>query len=254
MSETDWSFDKILLKPGHALAELGRLKAEVYVPGQWACDNCKFSLYQRTLHAADGTVSARDTQPEPCPNCKTTLRRVTWQERAYQAEDMIAEAYVERNKAIESGTPAVINFIRRVAEVTTVVGFQAGEPAMELAGQIVSVLAAHPEQTDRFIADGSELFVDGTLWVAHLPRDKWRHPSSWRFARAEGNAAMTLPYSNSTSGPSASDDIRKTLLAFGCSKFAPMEEFDTGKVTIQFEYRGRLIQIQASASGHAACG
>lgn len=63
---------------------------------------------------------------------------------------------------------------------------------------------------------------------------------------------MTLPYSRSTSGRSAADDIRKTLLAFGCSKFAPMEDFTAGKVIIQFEYRGRLVQIEASAHGYAA--
>ena len=163
MSETEWNLDKIILKPGHALAELGRLRAEQYVPGQWQCDACSFSLYQRTLHAADGSVSARDTQPEPCPNCKTTLRRVTWQERAYQAEDMLADAYDERNKAIASQTPAVNNFIKCVAEVSTNIGFHAGEPAMEMAGQIISVLAAHPEHTERFIEERGELFLDGTL-------------------------------------------------------------------------------------------
>lgn len=63
---------------------------------------------------------------------------------------------------------------------------------------------------------------------------------------------MTLPYSNSTSGRSAMDDIRKTIQAFGCSKFAPMEDFDAGKVIIQFEYRGRMVQVEASAKGYAA--
>jgi len=63
---------------------------------------------------------------------------------------------------------------------------------------------------------------------------------------------MTLPYSSSTSGRSAADDIRKTLQAFGCSKFAPMEDFETGKVIIQFEYRGRAVQVEASAQGYAA--
>lgn len=62
---------------------------------------------------------------------------------------------------------------------------------------------------------------------------------------------MTLPYSNSTSGRSAMDDIRKTIQAFGCSKFAPMEDFEAGKVIIQFEYRGRMVQVEASASGYA---
>jgi hypothetical protein len=48
------------------------------------------------------------------------------------------------------------------------------------------------------------------------------------------------------------DDIRKTIHAFGCSKFAPMEDFDEGKVIIQFEYRGRMVQVSASGKGYAA--
>ncbi len=163
MADTEWNFDKILLNPGDALAELTKFQREHYVPGQWHCDACSFTLYQRTLHAANGGVSARDTQSEPCPNCNTTLRRVTWQERAYQAEDMLADAYAERNKAMESQTPAVNNFVKRVAEVSTNVGFHAGEPALEMAGQIISVLAAHPEHTERFLEEGGELFIDGTF-------------------------------------------------------------------------------------------
>lgn len=63
---------------------------------------------------------------------------------------------------------------------------------------------------------------------------------------------MSMPYANSTSGRSAMDDIRKTIQAFGCSKFAPMEDFAEGKVIIQFEYRGRMVQVEASAKGYAA--
>jgi hypothetical protein len=63
---------------------------------------------------------------------------------------------------------------------------------------------------------------------------------------------MSLPYASSTSGRSAMDDIRKTIQAFGCSKFAPMEDFDAGKVIIQFEYRGRMVQVEANAKGYAA--
>lgn len=53
--------------------------------------------------------------------------------------------------------------IQKIAEVASAVGWQANEPAMELAGQIVSVLAAHPEHIDRFMAEGTELFLDGTF-------------------------------------------------------------------------------------------
>lgn len=63
---------------------------------------------------------------------------------------------------------------------------------------------------------------------------------------------MSLPYENATSGRSAMDDIRRTVMAFGCSKFAPMEDFEAGTVTIQFEYRGRMVQVTASAKGYAA--
>ena len=62
-----------------------------------------------------------------------------------------------------SQTSAVNNFIKCVAEVSTNVGLHADEPAMEMAGQIISVLAAHPEHTERFIEEGGELFIDGTL-------------------------------------------------------------------------------------------
>lgn len=47
------------------------------------------------------------------------------------------------------------------------------------------------------------------------------------------------------------DDIRKTVMAFGCTKFAPMEDFGAGTVTIQFEYRDRMVQVTASAKGYA---
>lgn len=63
---------------------------------------------------------------------------------------------------------------------------------------------------------------------------------------------MSLPYMNSTSGRSAIDDIRKTLIAFGCTKFAPMEDFEDGTVRIQFEHRGRMVEVTASAKGYAA--
>jgi hypothetical protein len=53
--------------------------------------------------------------------------------------------------------------IEKIAQVSVAVGFQAGEPAMEIAGQIVSVLAANPENIDRFMVEGAELFLDGTL-------------------------------------------------------------------------------------------
>lgn len=58
---------------------------------------------------------------------------------------------------------SAIDFIKKAAEVSTAVGWQAGVGAMELAGQIVLVLYANPENLPRFMAEGTELFIDGTL-------------------------------------------------------------------------------------------
>lgn len=59
------------------------------------------------------------------------------------------------------------DIVKRIAEVATATGAMAGEPAIELAGQIISVLAVHPEHIDRFMAEGSELFIDGTFNPEH---------------------------------------------------------------------------------------
>ncbi|MCI9865558.1 hypothetical protein RHIZ_06335 [Rhizobium skierniewicense] len=55
------------------------------------------------------------------------------------------------------------DFIQHVAKVSDAIGFQAGEPAMELAGQMISVLATNPEHINRFMDRGGELFIDGTF-------------------------------------------------------------------------------------------
>lgn len=63
---------------------------------------------------------------------------------------------------------------------------------------------------------------------------------------------MTLPYSNATSGNNAIQDIQKLLKKFGCSKFATGEDFETKEIFVQFEHRGRMINLKASAKGYAA--
>lgn len=83
------------------------------------------------------------------------------------------------------------NFIEKVATISTAVGFQSGEPALEYAGHIISVLAAHPEQIDRFMTEGSELFVDGTFGfekgsLTYRTMDgRIVHPSVLRAAKGE---------------------------------------------------------------------
>ena len=63
---------------------------------------------------------------------------------------------------------------------------------------------------------------------------------------------MKLPYQNATTGKRAIEDIQKILRAFGCGKLATGEDFDTGEVFIQFEHKGRMINLKASAKGYAA--
>lgn len=56
-----------------------------------------------------------------------------------------------------------VEFVKQCADVASSVAWAAGVGAVELAGQFVSVLAAHPEHIDRFMREGAELCIDGTL-------------------------------------------------------------------------------------------
>lgn len=62
---------------------------------------------------------------------------------------------------------------------------------------------------------------------------------------------MTLPYSSASSGQKALADIQKMLRQFGCSKFASGEDFETSELFIQFEHRGRMVNMKASSRGYA---
>jgi hypothetical protein len=63
---------------------------------------------------------------------------------------------------------------------------------------------------------------------------------------------MGLPYENSTSGENAMRDIQKMLRGFGCQRFGTGEDFETGELFVQFEHRGRMVHLKASAKGYAA--
>lgn len=63
---------------------------------------------------------------------------------------------------------------------------------------------------------------------------------------------MSLPYENATSGQKALDEVRKVLTTFGCAKFGTMTDSELAEVLVQFEYRGRQVQVKASARGYAA--
>ena len=65
------------------------------------------------------------------------------------------------NETAATMTPAEV--IARIAEVAAAVGWQAGVGASELAGTIISVLAANPKLIDSFLTDGMGLFIDGPM-------------------------------------------------------------------------------------------
>jgi hypothetical protein len=71
--------------------EVERLRKLVYVPGLWQCAKCNFQLVQSNLNVGDGTITARDTPGDKCPNCNGPLWRVAYRD-AYREMMAAAEA------------------------------------------------------------------------------------------------------------------------------------------------------------------
>jgi hypothetical protein len=63
---------------------------------------------------------------------------------------------------------------------------------------------------------------------------------------------VSLPYENATSGERAMEEINKILRTFGCSKVGNWIDVEAGKLTVQFEHKGRPVQVTASVNGYAA--
>lgn len=62
---------------------------------------------------------------------------------------------------------------------------------------------------------------------------------------------MSLPYSNSTSGKTAMNDLQKILQAFGAQSFGFFEDYENGTLTVQFKYHDQRVSVTASAKGYA---
>jgi rubrerythrin len=73
--------------------ELTRLECLVYVPGVWRCAKCDFRLIQSNLNANTGTITARDTPGDKCPNCHSPLWRVTERQERIEALDMLEKRF-----------------------------------------------------------------------------------------------------------------------------------------------------------------
>lgn len=63
---------------------------------------------------------------------------------------------------------------------------------------------------------------------------------------------MNLPYASTTSGERAREEIRRILVRFGCDKIGFMDDFQAKTLLVAFTWRGRPIQLKASAQGWAA--
>ena len=53
--------------------------------------------------------------------------------------------------------------ILKIARLAAAIAHQSGTASSELAGQMVSVLARDPSLVDRFLTDGSEMFLEGVF-------------------------------------------------------------------------------------------
>ena len=60
-----------------------------------------------------------------------------------------------------------------------------------------------------------------------------------------------VPYANATTGYKARQDIAKLLEKFGCQSVGFMDEFNTQSILLAFTWRGRNVQLRASAKGWA---
>ena len=63
---------------------------------------------------------------------------------------------------------------------------------------------------------------------------------------------MTIPYAGATTGAKARDEVVKMLRRFGCESVGFMDDFEAGELLLAFKWRGRQVQLRASAKGWAS--
>lgn len=60
-----------------------------------------------------------------------------------------------------------------------------------------------------------------------------------------------LPYSTSTAGDRALAELQRTLEKFDCQAFGTMVDRERGVTIVQFKWRGKHVQLEASWQGYA---
>lgn len=87
----------------------------------------------------------------------------------------------------ENMTPEDV--IKRLAEAAQVVALQSGAGAMETAGMFVSVLAAHPEKVEPFLAGELDIITDPHMLRTEAGCLSWRARNGRVVTPAEFHAA-----------------------------------------------------------------
>ncbi len=63
---------------------------------------------------------------------------------------------------------------------------------------------------------------------------------------------MGIPYAEATSGMKARNEIMRILKRFGASEVGFLENYEKGTLGLYFMFKGRRVQMEASAKGWAA--
>ena len=77
-------------------------------------------------------------------------------------------------------------------------------------------------------------------------------PALHGLAGVQGAEAMSLPYENATSGDKAFAEIQKILGRFGCDNYGIMHKAKEQITLVQFEHRGRVVQLPGHWGGYAS--
>lgn len=62
----------------------------------------------------------------------------------------------------------------------------------------------------------------------------------------------TLPYETATAGDRALVELQRTLEKFGCQSFGTMIDNEKGATIVQFKWRNRVVNLEASWKGYAS--
>lgn len=93
------SWDALYKKLEAAEKRIAELQSAVIAPGVMRCAGCGFVLTKNNINMAAGTITAGDSQTEPCPNGCGPLWPVTWREQAIQIRDDSEKWFLELQDA-----------------------------------------------------------------------------------------------------------------------------------------------------------